>query len=85
MGDKIYSVKHKKVVGVLNIIQGQITLVQYFMALLVSTILLVAVVAAAYFLPHDKHLVAMLVMALSAVSLLSSSKIIRLTLHNQDY
>lgn len=69
----------------LKLIQGQVTLVQYFIAMLVSTVCLISVVAAAYFLPHDKNLVAIIVLTLSLVSLMSSGRIISLTLHKKDY
>lgn len=68
-----------------SIIKGDITLIQYFMSMIISTICLIGVVAGAYFLPHNKDLVATTVMILSVVSLMSSGRIISLTLHKDEY
>lgn len=69
----------------LQIIKGQVSLIQYFICMLISTICLVSVVAAAFILPHDKNIVAILMMILSIVSIGSSAMVMNLTLHKKDY
>ncbi len=69
----------------LLIIKGKLSLTQYFLTMLISTVCLVAVVAASYLLPHNKDIVALLVMVLSLISLGSSGQIISATLGKKDY
>ncbi|MFT6268036.1 MAG: hypothetical protein ACJAVV_000841 [Alphaproteobacteria bacterium] len=67
------------------LIKGKITLTQYFLVMLFSTIALVAVTAASYMLPYDKSTVAILMVILSAVSIGSSAKIITDTSNMKEF
>jgi hypothetical protein len=63
-------------VGTMFIIKGKVTLAQYFIVMLVSTVGLVALTIASYLLPYDKTTVAIAMMALSILSIGASAKII---------
>ena len=65
-------------------IQGKITLAQYFLLMLISTIGLVCVTIASFLLPYDKSIVAVLMMILSVLSIGSSAKIIVETTNNHS-
>lgn len=67
------------------IISGKITLAQYFIIMLFSTIALVSVTVASYLLPYDKTTVALLMMILSILSIGSSAKIIDLTANTKEF
>ena len=67
-----------------QIIRGQISLMQYFLVMMLSTVCLVSVVGAAYLLPHNKEIVAAVVMILSFVSIGTSAIVINLTLPKKD-
>lgn len=63
----------------LFIIQGKITLIQYFVAMLISTIALLGVVVASSYMDYDKNTIACLMLILTITSLGSSAKIINAT------
>jgi hypothetical protein len=67
------------------LINGKITLTQYFLVMLIATIGLVLVTAASYFLVYDKSTVAVLMMILSIVSIGTSAKIIGMTSHKKEF
>lgn len=61
------------------VIKGKVTLAQYFILMLFSTLGMVLVTAASYLLPYDKSTVALLMMTLSIISIGTSAKIIGCT------
>jgi hypothetical protein len=67
------------------LIQGKISLAQYFVLMLCSTMGIIGVTAASYFLPYEKSTVGLLMMILTCISLGSSAKIISATTKNTRY
>ena len=65
-------------------IKGKVTLLQYFLLMLFSTIGLVAVTFASYLLPYDKSTITILMAVLSILSVGSSAKIIADTANCND-
>lgn len=58
------------------IIKEKVTLAQYFIVMLLSTVCMVAVTIASYLLPYNKSVVGIAMMILSIVSISTSAKII---------
>ena len=67
------------------VIKGKVSLAQYFLVMLFSTIGLVSVTAASYFLPYDKSTVTLLMITLSVVSIGSSARIIAQTTNTKEF